>query len=147
MQLSRRWRWGLVAACVLSAVAVFGAFPPSEAGASGEWLPGRLWRQLTGSNTRVVCMQNISSVAITGPNFRQAAQGGAPAPVGNPSRNLVNLVDKNIADDWTAEEGKFQNIRWAVDAGGRGYVAPVIVGGRVFVSTNGGKKAVLLCLS
>jgi outer membrane protein assembly factor BamB len=71
-----------------------------------------------------------------------------------PSRNLVNTTDKDPPTDWNAEDGKFKNVRWAQAIGTRGYVGPVVAGGRVFVSTNNnvprdprvtGKMAVLMC--
>jgi outer membrane protein assembly factor BamB len=83
---------------------------------------------------------------------------GTPATLtlmgGNPNRNLVNGVDKNIAVEWSGEEGKFKNIKWVAAIGSRGYGCPIVAGGRVFVNTNNqvprdkkitGDKAVVMC--
>lgn len=88
------------------------------------------------------------------------AAGGKGSPgsatFGNgPSRNMVNLIDKGLPTEWSTEEGKFKNVKWAVKLGDKAYGGPVIAGGRVFVGTNNAsprdpaikdkKKAVLLC--
>ena len=36
---------------------------------------------------------------------------------GNPSRNMVNEVDRNLPADWCVEEGKLKNIAWQADLG------------------------------
>ena len=73
---------------------------------------------------------------------------------GTPSRNMVNLIDKNIPVDWSVEEGKRKNILWEAKLGNKTYGGPVIAGGRVFVGTNNeaprdktmrGNKSVLMC--
>jgi outer membrane protein assembly factor BamB len=75
---------------------------------------------------------------------------------GGVSRNMVNLVDKDIATEWNAEEGKRKNIKWVVEVGSRSYGGPVVHGGRVFVGTNNDhprdkkvkdKRAVLMCFA
>src|SRR5947199_8532263 len=55
---------------------------------------------------------------------------------GTPQRNMVNTVDKNIPTEWSVEEGKQKNIKWAADVGSRCYGGPVIADGKVFVGTN-----------
>ena len=69
-------------------------------------------------------------------------------------RNPVNTTEKNIADDWSVEEGKHKNVKWVADVGNRGYGTPVIAEGKVYVATNNraprdpkvkGAKAVLMC--
>jgi outer membrane protein assembly factor BamB len=71
-------------------------------------------------------------------------------------RNMVNLVDKNVCTSWSAEAGKFKNIKWMVEIGTRSHSVPVVYDGRVFVGTNNGQprdkkikgpKAVLMCFS
>ena len=61
---------------------------------------------------------------------------------------------KNLPVEWSAEEGKQKNIKWSAAIGDRGYGAPVIFGGRIFVSTNNkaprdpsikGPKGALMC--
>jgi outer membrane protein assembly factor BamB len=49
-------------------------------------------------------------------------------------RNMVNLIDKNLPDDFDVKKGT--NIKWKADLGSRSYGGPVIYGGRVFVGTN-----------
>src|SRR5262249_55068215 len=74
---------------------------------------------------------------------------------GSSSRNPVNSVEKNIATEWSIEEGTAKNIKWVQTCGSRSYAGPVFAGGRIFVGTNNenprdpkitGDKGVLLCL-
>src|SRR5438309_968882 len=53
---------------------------------------------------------------------------------GTPSRNMVNLTDKNIPDKFEAE-GK-DVLLWKADLGSKAYGGPTIAGGRVYVGTN-----------
>jgi outer membrane protein assembly factor BamB len=75
---------------------------------------------------------------------------------GSPSRNMVNTVDKDLPTEWSTEEGKTKNVKWAVKLGSErcGYFPPAIAGGKVFIATNNtepsdpkvkGKKAILKC--
>jgi outer membrane protein assembly factor BamB len=73
---------------------------------------------------------------------------------GSHNRNMVNLVEKNLPSEWSVEEGKFKNIKWAAPLGSRSYSGPVIAGGKIFVGTNRalpqnpkvpGDKGVLKC--
>jgi outer membrane protein assembly factor BamB len=73
---------------------------------------------------------------------------------GTPARNMVNLREKGLLTNWVVEGGKFENVRWMAELGTRGYCAPVVAGGRVFVGTNNdrprdakvkGPKAVVMC--
>jgi outer membrane protein assembly factor BamB len=57
---------------------------------------------------------------------------------GTPSRNLVNLVDKNIPTTWSNEENAYKNIKWVEDLGSKAYGGPVIAGGKIFIGTNNG---------
>src|SRR5262245_21682327 len=59
-----------------------------------------------------------------------------PTFFGSPSRNPVNTVEKNIATEWSIEEGAQKNIKWVVTAGSRSYAGPVFADGRIFVGTN-----------
>ena len=81
---------------------------------------------------------------------------GIPALGTDLTRNPVNLTDKNAPTEWTVEAGKAKNIKWVQDIGMRGYVSPVVAGGRVFVSTNNGNprdkkikdaRAILMCFA
>ncbi len=74
---------------------------------------------------------------------------------GSLSRNMVNLVDKNVPTDWCVEEGKLRNVKWVANLGSMSYGGPVVAGGKVYVGTNNANprdpkikaknKAVLLC--
>src|SRR5262249_14590390 len=76
---------------------------------------------------------------------------------GGPSRNMVNLVDKNAPTSWVVVEGKKQeNVKWVANLGKLTYGGPTVYGGRVFVGTNNQEprdpkipaseaKAVLMC--
>src|SRR5437660_1747812 len=52
------------------------------------------------------------------------------AGAGNPrlSRNLANVVDKNIPAEWSIQEGARKNIKWSVKIGTQrtGYLAPAV---------------------
>src|SRR5262245_29084670 len=51
-------------------------------------------------------------------------------------RHLVNTKDKDIALDFSVEEGKEKNILWKERLGDLSYAGPVVAGGKVFVCTN-----------
>src|SRR5262245_2302492 len=98
-------------------------------------------------------LAGLADLPAQGPGKPQAA-GLTPTPGHNPGRNLVNLVEKNLPTEWSAEDGKLKGVKWSAATGNRGYGSPVIAGRRVFVSTNNaqprdphakGRKAVLMC--
>jgi outer membrane protein assembly factor BamB len=64
--------------------------------------------------------------------------GGASWPMfgGTPSRNMVNLVDKDLPAEGSIEKGQEKNIKWVAQLGNRAYGGPVVAGGKVFVGTN-----------
>ncbi len=80
---------------------------------------------------------------------------------GSPSRNLVNLTEKNILDDFAIEKRQnnkvvrpAKNVKWVAALGNKAYGGPVIAGGRIFVGTNNekprdpaikGDKGVVMC--
>jgi outer membrane protein assembly factor BamB len=73
---------------------------------------------------------------------------------GSPSRNMVNLVEKDLPTEWSAKEGERKNVKWVADLGSVAYGGPTVAGGKVFVGTNnmkprnpkiGGDKGVLMC--
>jgi outer membrane protein assembly factor BamB len=91
-----------------------------------------------------------------------AKTGSTPAKLtqatfgGGTSRNMVNLVDKNVPITWNVDPAKQQNIKWVADVGKRSWGGPVIYDGRVFVGTNNdrprdpkvkGKMAVVMCFA
>ncbi len=64
--------------------------------------------------------------------------GGRSWPMfgGTPSRNMVNLVDKDLPTEWSVEKGKEKNIKWVADLGSNSYGGPVVADGKLFVGTN-----------
>jgi outer membrane protein assembly factor BamB len=73
---------------------------------------------------------------------------------GTVSRNLVNLVDKNIPMTWNLKEGAEKNVKWSAALGSKAYGGPIISGGKIFVGTNNnnprnpdvtGDKGILMC--
>jgi outer membrane protein assembly factor BamB len=81
---------------------------------------------------------------------------------GSPSRNMVNLVEKGLVEDFapdvkdskTNPKGVAKNMKWKAKLGGYAYGGPVIAGGRIFVGTNNdeprdekieGDRGVLMC--
>jgi outer membrane protein assembly factor BamB len=55
---------------------------------------------------------------------------------GSVARNMVNSFDKNIATEWSVEDGQEKHIKWSVDLGDRAYGGPIIADGKVFIGTN-----------
>jgi outer membrane protein assembly factor BamB len=91
---------------------------------------------------------------------RATAQGPKPVSLdwplfgGTPSRNMVNLTDKNVPVSWSVEKGKEKNVKWQAALGNDAYGGLVVSGGRVFVATNNftprdpkkkGNRSVLMC--
>lgn len=73
---------------------------------------------------------------------------------GSVSRNLVNLVEHDIATTWNVEAGKEQNVKWSVDLGSKAYGGPVLGRGKILIGTNNqtprnpavtGDKGILMC--
>jgi outer membrane protein assembly factor BamB len=71
---------------------------------------------------------------------------------GSLSRNLVNLVEKNMPETWDVAGGK--NILWSVELGDKAYGGPIVAGGHIYIGTNNGNprdksvkgdKGVLMC--
>jgi outer membrane protein assembly factor BamB len=54
---------------------------------------------------------------------------------GDPSRNMVNKVDKNITEKPDVEVG----LLWKAELGSKAYGGPIIAHGKVFVGTNNGR--------
>jgi outer membrane protein assembly factor BamB len=86
--------------------------------------------------------------------FQPVAARGADWPMwgGAPSRNMVNMVEKNIPTTWDIHTG--QNVKWVAQLGSQSYATPVVAGGRVYVGTNNqaqrfpkfqGDKGVVMC--
>src|SRR5262249_21805578 len=64
----------------------------------------------------------------------KAAKGLWPLFGGTAERNMVNLVEKGLPDDWDVKTKK--NVKWTARLGSRAYGGPVVAGGKVFVGTN-----------
>ncbi len=73
---------------------------------------------------------------------------------GSLSRDLVNVVEKNLPTTWDVKAGK--NIKWSVELGDKAYGGPIVAGGRIFIGTNNanprdktiaGDKGVLMCFN
>ncbi len=73
---------------------------------------------------------------------------------GSLSRDLVNVMEKNIPTTWDVKAGT--NVKWSVELGDKGYGGPIVAGGRIFIGTNNanprdktinGDKGVLMCFN
>src|SRR5262245_25081451 len=73
---------------------------------------------------------------------------------GSPSRHMANPAARNVPTEWSVEEGKPRNVKWAAKLGTVAYGCPAIVGGRVFIGTNNGNprnekiqtdKGIMMC--
>jgi outer membrane protein assembly factor BamB len=99
------------------------------------------------------------------PKVEAVALQDAPAPAattkdwalfgGSVSRNLVNLVEKNLPETWSNDEGKKKNVKWVVDLGSKAYGGPIIYRGRIYLGTNNDAprdpsikddKGIIMCL-
>src|SRR5688572_712633 len=70
------------------------------------------------------------------PGPLEPAETAWPMFGGTPGRNMVNLRERGLPEQWSIEEGKEKNIKWVADLGSRSYGGPVVAGGRVYVGTN-----------
>jgi outer membrane protein assembly factor BamB len=103
----------------------------------------------------VLIYQNTGSPVVADSAPAATANGKEwPLWGGSLARNLVNLVDKNIPDDWDAEAKPPKNIIWTADLGSKAYGGPIIAGGKIFMGTNNqkprdpaikGDKGVMMC--
>jgi outer membrane protein assembly factor BamB len=57
---------------------------------------------------------------------------------GGPSRNLVNLLDRNLPTTWNVAPGREENVLWSATLGTKAYGGPVVAGGKIFIGTNNG---------
>jgi outer membrane protein assembly factor BamB len=108
----------------------------------------------------ISCLSALQEVEGTA---QQPQSGSSAWPMfgGSPSRNMVNLREKNLPIDWCVEDGKHKNVRWVAELGRASYLnTPVVAAGRVFVGSSNrgynlkvdgqvqgkGDKAILVCL-
>lgn len=125
--------------------------------------PLRRWLPLVGSGAVFALVLGILAIQ-RGPALAPADAVAADKEAvrahtlwgGTVQRNLVNLVEKNIATDWDASPGKEKNILWSVNLGSKAYGGPTIGNGKIFVGTNNnrprdkgvlGDKGVIMCFS
>jgi outer membrane protein assembly factor BamB len=75
---------------------------------------------------------------------------------GTLSRNMVNLVEKNMPTDWSIDEDAKKNIKWVAELGSKAYGGPIVAGGRILMGTNNegerdpkvkGDKGIVMCFS
>lgn len=73
---------------------------------------------------------------------------------GQLSRNLVNLIDKNVPIEFSVEDGNHKNVKYAIDLGSKAYGGPIIAGGKIYIGTNNanprnpkikGDKGIVMC--
>src|SRR4051794_26817457 len=55
---------------------------------------------------------------------------------GTLSRNMVNLVEKNMPTAWSIDEDNKKNVKWVAELGSKAYGGPVVAGGRILMGTN-----------
>jgi outer membrane protein assembly factor BamB len=155
------WLVGVVVVCLLGA---FGCGRESAGDAAGD-PKSSARKKVAPAETPDCCdVDRAGLLARTGgekaaDEAKAAGKVGTESPMfgGTPARNMVNPFDKGIPTDWSVEDGKFNNVKWAVKLGNKAYGGPVIAGGRVYVGTNNNvprdpavkdkKKAVLMCFS
>jgi outer membrane protein assembly factor BamB len=89
-----------------------------------------------------------------GEDSEKTSGGSMPMFGGSPARNMVNLVDRGIPDDFAVKKGKEKHVLWVAALGNLAYGGPTIAGGRIFVGTNNerprdksvkGDRGVLMC--
>jgi len=108
----------------------------------------RLKRLALGATTAVIFTATLAMVSLQSPtpttaaNDTNAATQSVISPAGTwalfgggLSRNMVNVHDRNIPDDFSVEEGS-PLLKWKVDLGSKSYGGPTIAGGKIIVGTN-----------
>jgi outer membrane protein assembly factor BamB len=83
-----------------------------------------------------------------------AGQHAWPMFGGTLSRNMVNLVEKNMPTDWSIDEDARKNVKWVAELGSKAYGGPIVAGGRILMGTNNeaerdpkvkGDKGIMMC--
>ena len=64
----------------------------------------------------------------------ELVKGAWPMFGGTAHRNMVNPLERNLAEDWSVSPRK--NIKWVAALGSRCYSSPTVANGRVLVGTN-----------
>ena len=100
-----------------------------------------------------VCCPGVSEVIAEEPGAKAPA-AAAPMLGGTIERNLVNLQEKGIPDDFSVKKDKEKHVKWSLQLGSSSYGGPVIAGGKIFVGTNNkvprdpaikGDKGIVMC--
>jgi outer membrane protein assembly factor BamB len=121
------------------------------------WLAGAVTLLIFGAVLAVVLVNGLGNrsdnVRADVPAARSEGRSW-PMFGGSLQRNLVNLVEKDIATEWSTTEGEQKNIKWSAKLGSKAYGGPVISGGKIFIGTNNdnprdpkikGDKGVIMC--
>jgi outer membrane protein assembly factor BamB len=73
---------------------------------------------------------------------------------GTISRDLVNLVEKDMPTSWSVKKGQEKNVKWSEPLGDKAYGGPIVAGGKIYIGTNNNKprnpaikgdKGILMC--
>jgi outer membrane protein assembly factor BamB len=120
-------------------------------------------RRLVAAAAAVVIMGAVVVMAVAWNGTPSASSADAQAGIdpklypwpmwgGTPSRNQVNLRDKNVPTKWDVD--KAENILWSQSLGSKAYGGPAIGDGKIFIGTNNekprdpkikGDKGVIMC--
>ena len=87
----------------------------------------------------LACQRGGKPVLTDGAELTAAEKEASRPPVvwgGTVQRNLVNLVEKDIATEWSDAKGKEKNILWSAQLGTKAYGGPIVSGGKIFIGTN-----------
>src|SRR4051794_21895081 len=109
------------------------------------WTIGLLLPVLAGCGLVVTPKPTDEVVAAADEPAKEKAPAGGGVGMfgGTIARNLVNLNEKGILDDFAIEEKRndkivttARNVKWIAKTGNKAYGGPVIAGGRIFIGTN-----------
>ena len=104
------------------------------------WLAAGLTLVLIGGALFFVTRDNLGSNPLQSNTLAQNGKKNQDWFMygGSPSRNMVNLVAKDMPVKWTDKDGEIiaKHILWSADLGSKAYGGPIVAGGRVFVGTN-----------
>src|ERR1700722_2537784 len=73
---------------------------------------------------------------------------------GSESRNMANMVEKNMPESWDIDKGT--NVKWVAQLGSQSFGNPAVANGRIFVGTNNqaernpkikGDKGIVMCFN
>ena len=73
---------------------------------------------------------------------------------GSETRNMANMVEKNMPESWDIEKGT--NVKWIAQLGSQSFGNPVVADGHIFIGTNNqaerdpkikGDKGIIMCFN